>query len=508
MQRKHIGSILGVIGLVLLLSSVLTWAIGYPEMVVAKIGLAVAFFAIYAATNFGSLGSTATSRGTFFYTVSGLATLVVVALLGFVNYIVAKNPKTWDLTKNQIHTLSPDTLKTLEGLKQDVAVTAFFRTGEPSYEGLRELFDKYKIKNEHFKAEFVDPIKDPIKVKQFGIKEGGPRVVVKLGATESRVQEITEEALTNAIVKVTHSSTKKIYFSSGHGEADPEDTSGAGFSEVKKRMDNEGLKAEKLNLASAPEIPQDAQALVIAGPLKPFQPGEVEAVKKFLEAGGKAFIMVEPQSESGLEPLLSDFNVEADNALVVDPVSRLFGASEAIPVVQNYSDSEITRDFHLNTVFPTARPLTVLHGQKSQARAQPLALSMPSAWGETNPTGKVQRDENEKVGPLPLVVTATLDTKAAAGKRSDEARLVVSGDRDFASNKFRNAYGNEDFFLNCMSWLSGQTERITIRPRTRDASRLYLTDTQKASIFFATIDVLPVTLLAVGLTVWRARKSK
>ncbi len=508
MQKKHIGSILGVIGLVLLLSSVLTWLIGMPLMAIAKIFLAIIFFAVYAATNFGSLGANATSRGTFFYAVSGLATLVVIALLGLVNYIVAKNPKTWDLTKNKIHTLSPDTVKSLEGLKQDVTVTAFYRTGEQGYEVLRDLFDRYKLKSEHFKAEFVDPIKDPLKEKQFGVKEGGPKVVVKLGATESRVQELTEEALTNGIVKVTHSSSKKVYFTSGHGEADPDDTSGAGFSEVKKRMENEGLKSEKLNLASATEIPQDAQAVVIAGPLKPFQPGEVELVQKFLDAGGKGFIMVEPQSESGLEPLLAAFNVEADDSLVVDPVSRLFGASEAIPVVQNYADSEITRDFHLNTVFPTARPLTVLHGQKSQAKALPLALSMPSAWGETNPTGKVQHDENEKGGPLPLVVTVTLDTKAAANKRSDEARLVVSGDRDFASNKFRSAYGNEDFFLNCMSWLSGQTERITIRPRTREASRLYLTETQKASIFFATIDVLPVTLLAVGLSVWLARKSK
>ena len=509
MQRKHLGSILGVIGLVLLLSSVLTWAIGWPAMAVAKIALALVFFVVYLATNMGSLGADASSKGTFFYGVSGLAALVLVALLGLVNYIAAKNPKTWDLTKNQIHTLSPDTLKTLENLKADVTATAFYRTGEPTFEVLRDLLDRYKLKSEHFKFDFVDPIKDPLKAKQFGIKESGARVVVKLGATESRVQELTEEALTNAIVKVTHSSAKKVYFTFGHGESEPDDTSPSGFSEVKKRMENEGLKPEKLNLASTPEVPQDAQALVIAGPVKPFQPGEVEAVKRFLDAGGKAFVMVEPETETGLEPLLADFNVEADKSMVVDPVSRLFGASELVPVVQTYGDSEITRDFRLNTVFPTAMPLTVLHGQKSKAQAQHLALSMPSAWGETNPTGKaLQRDENEKGGPLPLVVTSTLDTRAAVGKRSDEARLIVSGDRDFATNKFRNAFGNEDFFLNCMSWLAGQTERITIRPRARDASRLYLTDTQKASIFFFTIDVLPVTLLAIGLSVWLARKSR
>jgi ABC-type uncharacterized transport system involved in gliding motility auxiliary subunit len=137
---------------------------------------------------------------------------------------------------------------------------------------------------------------------------------------------------------------------------------------------------------------------------------------------------------------------------------------------------------------------------------------MPSAWGETNPTGKVQRDENEKGGPFPLVVSVTKDTKAnpaeASAHRSDQARLVVAGDRDFATNKYHHAVGNEDFYLNCLNWLSEQSERITIRPRLRDASRLYLTPTQQATIFFLAIDVLPVTLLAAGLAVWLVRRSK
>lgn len=509
MQRKYIGRILAVIGLVLLLSSVLTFLIGAPTMALGKVGLALVLFTVYAITNFGDLGSSASSKGTFFYVVSAVSAVAVVGLLVAANYVAAKHPKTFDLTSNKIHTLSPDTVKTLEGLKEDVTAYAFFRSGEQGYEVLNDLFGKYAAKGPHFKFEFVDPIKDPVKVQQFGIREGGPRVVVKVGATESRFGEFTEEALTNAIVKVTHSQTKTLYFITGHGEADVDDTSPAGLSDIKKRMENEGLKAQKLNLAAAPAIPNDAQAIVIAGPMKPFQPGEADLVRKYLDAGGKALIMVEPQVESGLDEVLRAYSVEADPTLVIDPISRLFGASEAIPVVQNYNESsEITKDFRLNTVFPTARPLTVLHEEGATATAQPLALSMPSAWGELNPDGEVKRDENEKGGPFPLVVTATKDTKSAEGKRSDEARVVVSGDRDFPTNKFRNAYGNEDFYLNCLNWLSEQTERITIRPRMREASRLYLTDTQKASIFFLAIDVLPVTLLAIGLVVWVVRRSK
>ncbi len=516
MPRKYmyLGRIVGLIGLVLLLSSPLTYAIGAPTIALVKVILAAVFFTAYGVTNFGELGKTAASRGTFFVGMTAVSTLAVVALLVFGNFIVAKNPKSWDLTKNQIHTLAPDTVKTLEGLTADVTATAFYTTAEPQFAALTEMFKRYEAKSSHFKYEFVDPIKDPLKADQFNVRANGPRVVVKLGATESRFQEINEESLTNAIVKVTHSATKKVYFTTGHGESDPDDAGETGLSEVKKRMDNEGLKAEKLNLASVTDIPADAQVVVIAGPAKPFQPGEVDAVKRFLDAGGKALVMVEPPpTESGLEPLLKTFLVEPDPTIVFDPISRLFGASEVVPVVQSYNaESDLAKDFKLNTVFPTARPLTVLHDPAvTGVVAKPVALSMPSAWGETTPAGNVQRDEHEKGGPFPLLVQVTKDTKAPEAnltKRSDQARLIVAGDRDFATNKFRNAFGNEDLFLNCVNWLSEQTERITIRPRLRDASRLYLTPNQQATIFILAIDVLPVTLLALGLAVWLVRRSK
>lgn len=508
MHRKYVGRILGVIGLVLLASSVLTWLIGAPSLAMGKVVLALILFAAYFTTNFGELGQAASSRGTFFFGVTSAAAVVVLLLLVVANYVVAKNPKSWDLTKNQIHTLAPDTLKTLEGLKQDVRVTAFYGAAEPGHAVLNDMCKKYESKSEHFKCELVDPVKDPVKTKQFNPRQDS-RIFVKMGANESRLSDPTEESLTNAVVKVTHAATKKLYFITGHGESDPDDTRETGLSEVKKRMENEGLKAEKLNLATTPEIPADAHAVVIAGPVKPFQPSETETVKKFLDAGGKAFVMVEPQVENGLDELLKAYNIQADRSIVVDPISRLFGASEFVPVVQDYGrDSEITRDFKLNTVFPSARPLTLLHDPGAKANVQAIANSMPSAWGETQPTGKIQRDADERGGPFPLVVSATLDTKAAPSKRSDQARLVVAGDRDFATNKFRNAVGNEDFFLNCLNWLSEQTERITIRPRLRDASRLYLTQTQQATIFFLAIDVLPVTLLAAGLAVWLVRRSK
>ncbi len=66
---------------------------------------------------------------------------------------------------------------------------------------------------------------------------------------EKRDQEIREEDLTNAIIKVGRTEAKTVYFVQGHGEKDLEDTERGGYSGVKKGLEREGYKVAVLNLA-------------------------------------------------------------------------------------------------------------------------------------------------------------------------------------------------------------------------------------------------------------------
>ncbi len=520
MKPSSIGRICGAIGLIFLGWSGLIWVVfNSVPLVVAHGLLGVALIVIFAITNVGQFGAFATSRGFFYVALTSFGTAFLLLAIVFANYMTKKKDVAWDVTKNKIHTLAPDTVKTLTGLKSDLQVLAFFSPGEPNMEQAQSLLNKYARQSDKVKVEWVDPVQRPDLVKKYGVrKEGSHRMVVLYPAptpndtkvpTEQRVNDITEESLTNAIVKATHQSEKTIYFVTGHNEADLDDTKGEGLAEVKKRMEGEGLKAQKLNLASNAEIPKDAGAVVEAGPLVDLAPAEVETLRKYLNAGGRALIMVEPQTSiPNLIGLLKQWAVEPDEAVIVDPLARLFGAGVFTPVVQDYAqDSDITKDFRLNTVYPTARPLTVLH-DVTGVQAKPLALTLQSSWAEKHPDQPpVKHDEDEKVGPLPVAVVVTKDTKVTADKRSDEARLLVFGDRDFATNQYHLAFGNEDFFLNCLNWLVEQTDRITIRPRLRDASRLFLTETQSTAIFVGAIEV-PVLILVAGLWVWMTRRAR
>ncbi len=515
MNSKTLGQVLGAIGGAILVTSPILLLFGAAGssfvMWQAIIGLALCI--AYLALDPSQVGRMVSGKGTFFAATAGGLGLVVVAALGIANYLAAaKMPKQWDLTKNKIYTLSQDTQKTVKGLSTEVHAYAFYTPTDREYGPVKEILERYHDLNpKEFVYEFLDPDKDPIKVKEFNIKkDSGPALVVEAGKQQDKVQQITEEGLTNALVKITHGSQKTIYFTVGHGEADIKDTQARGYAEVVKALADEGIRSDTLNLLDTKDIPQDAAAVVVAGPQKAFLPQEADALKDYAAKGGHLIVEVDPQIDSGLDPLLKSVGVQANNDEIIDPLSRLAGADLDIPVVQQYAqNSPITKDFNEATLFPTSRSLTAL---TEPERPLALATTNPSAWGETdfamlaqgraNPEGKLK-------GSLAIALAATKAVPPAeAGKRSPEMRVVVIGNSAFANNRWGRQVGNQDFFMNTVSWMTDSTDRITIRPRSRDASHLTMNQQQMTLVQFFSIDVLPVMLLAVGIAIWAVRRSK
>lgn len=520
MNSTRLGQVLGPVGLVLLLA-------GIPTLMFSQdtwLGhlnnfFGLAFITLYISTNFKRLTQAATGKGAFFFITSAVTTLLLVAGLVAVNVLAVKRPKTWDLTKNQIFTLSSDTEKTLASLTEPVKVSLFFQTGERGQEAYDDLLQRYGRHTDKLTVQKVDPLKQPAEAKRLHISEGGARVVVEYKGVEQKVSAPTEEELTNALVKVTHATEKKAYFLTGHNESGITAREAPGLTALVARMATEGLVATPLELAHAKEVPRDASFVVVAGPDKALTGLEVELLRRYLAEGGRALIALEPLSDSGLADLLREYGVQVDPGLVVDLSSQRPGASQDLafmPVSAGYGEHELTARFKTLTMYPTAASLTLAApgaGTGALTAAQPLVFTSENSWVETQPNlPPVQVDANEKRGPLTLAAVATRDVTKdknleKEGRRNDQARLVVFGDRDFMTNGMLPTLGNEDLALNVMNYLASQSERIVIRPRTRDASRVYLTAGQLAGIrFFAT--ELPIALLAFGLAVYTLRRSR
>ena len=292
------------------------WAIGLA------IGGAV-LVVVGIAANYRQILETLGKRSTKYATNYAVSVVLVVGLVSGINFIGQRHPKRFDLTGSGQHSLAPQTVQILEKLNQDIDIKAFFPGGD--YPKLRDLLVEYRTRSRRIKYEFIDPEKHPDVAKAYEVTVYGTfsnpftgtqlksgTVILIAGdrreKVEKRSEEVREEDLTNALIKLQRKETKKIYFVQGHGEKDPGSTERGGYSEAKKGLEDQGFKVETVNLASEAKVPDDAKVVVVAGPTAEPFPQELQYLTDFLNRGGGVLVMIDPQAPS-LESFLKSWGV-------------------------------------------------------------------------------------------------------------------------------------------------------------------------------------------------------
>jgi ABC-type uncharacterized transport system involved in gliding motility auxiliary subunit len=450
--------------------------------------------------------------------------LTVVGVIVLVNFLSVRHHKRFDLTENKAFSLSEQTIKVLEGLPREVAITAFLRDGEPARQKLQDLLDEYQYHAPRLKVRYVDPDKNPGDAKRYGITRYGT-IVFESGKQESRVETQDEESLTNALIKVTRDRERIVYVATGHGERSIEDTERNGLSLLKSELEKQHYAVRPLVLNQA--VPADATVVVIAGPRKPLLQEESRLVGDYLERGGRVFLMIDPGGTSGLEGVLERYGVSVRQDVVIDKVSQLFGGDARIPMVpaDGYDEFHaVTKTFEFQTFYPLASSIRIADGLPEGVVATKLAQTSPYSWGETSEqefrSGSMRLDEGKDTpGPLTLgaAVTRTVTATAPAGEAGAEAasatpkepetRLLLFGDSDFLSNAYFNASGNGDLALNGIAWLAEQEELVSIRPKTSTPRTLILTPQQVRLYFVTMVAVAPIAITVAGVGIWIRRRK-
>ena len=523
MNVRTLGKILGALGLVALLSAPYTYFVttGSPWMTATKAVLGVLLVGAYFATNLGEFGQFASRRSTF-YLVSTVATVLVVLIaLVALNYVVVKKDKTWDLTTKKIFTLAPQTKSTLGSLHEKVRAYAFLAPGDPDYEQVDRLLQRYHDQApDKLEVVFKDPRKAPDLAQKYQLREGQTTLVLTRGAGDKETHTtvavsggVTEQDLTNALIKLNAVGEQKVYFTTGHGEwpldpAEPRDP--ASVSELKKTLLQEGYIPGTVNLSDAKELPKDAALIVVAGAKSKFGKAETEQLAKYLDQGGRMLYFAEAGDEPGLDGLLARYGIAVDPGLVADDVYAI--ESPYLVVSHFFGETELARDLkkaQYNLQFPTARGLTILHeGLAEGTQVSPVILTSPNGFEVKAPTENPQRQSGAKAGSIPLVVQATRVVGTPEGKRNDEMRLVAFGDSEILLDPNWGDEPNRNMVMNAFAWATSQVQKITIRPPDRDISTIDLDPPRLARIRFLATDLVPFGLLGVGLAIWLNRRNK
>jgi len=497
---NYIGIALVLVGFALLQSYGWANLAGLVALALGVVGL-VAYFIL----NRGRLQSK-TSRLNFIFASNLLIIVVlVVAIVAAVNYLGGKIHKRFDFSEGRAHSISAQSIQVVKNLRQDLAIKAFFSENNPSLYRFNALMEIYKYYSAKLKVETIDPYKNPSLVKRYEVKSDGT-MVLEYGNKDTRIEEVSEEALTNAIIKVSRLQEKTIYFTQGHGEPDIAKSDEAGYSEVKSNLEKLAFKVKSIFLFQEAAIPADAAALVVAGPQKPLFEKELFLIDDFtFKKNGRLLLMLNPGEGHELKPLLRKLGVELEDNVVVevDPLSRFMGGDYFMPVVAKYGEHAITRNFNYATMFPLARGLAKMSPPPKEVTVTMIASSSANSWGETNyeseiKTKKISKNPPDKEGPLDMM---------AAVEFTAGARVVVIGDSDFVLNKYYNFQANGNLFTNTISWLAEESDLVAIAPKTTTPRTLSLTQSSSRLIFFYTIIILPLLIFIAGIGIWLYRRK-
>ena len=435
--------------------------------------------------------------------------LVIFGILVVVNILTSRFSWRLDTTAARQFSLADQTRSVLKNLDKDVKITGFFKSGDESF--AKELLTEYGHYSDRFRFEFVDPDIKPGLAKKYLIKSYGT-LVVEANGKEERIEKTEEQLLTNALIKVTREGKKKIYFTTGHGEKDPDKSETSGLSKAKTALVNENYEIAKILLAEQTMVPDDCDLLAIIGPQSDLFSHEKQMIDAFLKSGGKLLFLVDPNAPDSYAQLLSEWGFLLGHDIVVDAsgLGQLFGAGPTMPIVSQYEQHAITKDFNLMSFFPEARSISRSANPPAGLTFQEIGKTNPRSWGETTPlsaTEQIKYDPGQDLrGPVTLIASAEISSDAAEQDKSGKTRLIVFGDSDFAGDSHFGTQGNGNLFLNAVSWLAEEEDLISVRARDPEDRRIALTQTQSRGLLYVGVILLPLAIFVAGVTVYRKRR--
>ncbi|MFA6163966.1 MAG: GldG family protein [Methylobacter sp.] len=432
-----------------------------------------------------------------------LSTAALLLLLGTLALLSNRYTIQTDVTSNAGNTLSQASQKLLQSLPDKIQITAYIKKDPALRSQISQLIDRYERHKPDLTLTYIDPDSQPEKTRELNIASTGIILVEYQGRTE-KLAFIDESSLTNALLQLANANERWVTFLTGHGERAPDGIANFDLGQFGKELDRRKIRAQTINLATIPAIPDNSALLVITAPAVPLLAGEIDLIKQYIRQGGNLLMLTDPDNQQ-LAILQKHLGLHQLKGTIVDSRSKLYGIDDpSFVLASEYAPHPITKGFQTITVYPATAALEI--GEETDFHTEALLSSAPQSWTETGAiAGKIlfDADSDEKQGPLVFAYALTRDID-----KKTQQRIVVVGDGDFLSNAYIGNVGNLDMGLRMINWLIHDDRFIDIPAKTTTDKSLQLSQISIAIIGFSFLIIIPLLLMGTGFYIWRKRKQR
>ncbi len=471
-----------------------------------------------------------------------LQALLVLTLLGGLNYLAIHHSWRQDLTANRRHSLSPETIAYLKNLRAPVHIVVTLTDSSDQNEIIQAYRDVSTLLREYTEStaandvnlvtvEYLDVYLQRREAEAYGIKD--PNIILVMSDPERRIVGLNElyrienrkkkgflgeQAFTAAILDVTSPEKKKIYFLQGHGEMQLTDVDPArGLSALHDELRARNFTLDRLDLTKVSAVPADAELVIVAAPQGRLDPREEELLRQYLtNDAGRVITFTPPGYTHGLENLFYDWGVLADDTFIYDQSSRGQNDSGDLILAPSTANQPIIKFLAQNMIalrFGATRSIRVDPGRPLDPglNVTPLVGTSPEAWAERNyrkTTPPVYDEGVDLKGPLPVALASErTSTRGNLPFSVRGGRLVAFGGSDWVANGRIGSGGNLSLILSSINWLVDRDTLVSIAPRPIESYQLTLSQAGIARLRYSILFIIPGAAALLGLIVYWTRRN-
>jgi len=464
---------------------------------------------------------------------AGLSLALSAVFVVSLDYAAAEDGSQWDLSYRKTTEPSEGTLRMAAAVHEDTRIVLFYPTVNPVLGRIESYFRRVADSSTHLELSVVDHALAPELARRHRIRSNGYVAIIRgegdaaqaesfevgteLDAARSRLRTL-DGRFQQSFARLLHQ-RRELSFTTGHREhtaaGQDGDDEGTRAGELTAALRRSNLSVTQLGMAQglAREVPADTPAVVVLGPRSPFLPEETDALLRYVRGGGRLIVFVDPDTDTGLDPLLAGLGLVLAPGVLCSETDHLArshtAADRALTYTSLYSAHPTVtlanrHASELATVFVGAGDLRQL-----EDAPEGVSVTFPLRFG---PTVWLDRDANFERGEGEELTEAhPMAAVTIANDAGEEGRALVLADGDFATDAVIRNPGNGGVLSDILQWMLGE-EQVIANTSSEEDVPIEHTSREDAVWFYATSFGAPLPILALGVFVAvrrrRRRRSK
>lgn len=460
------------------------------------------------------------SLGTYSTTVVVVMTAAVVLLNVFVSEMPAKYT-VFDVTANQLYSLSDETKTLAEELAEDVNI--YVLVNESSADAiLDQTLKNYEGLSSHIKVSYVDPAVNPKFYTNYTDSSITSNSIIVESSKRSKVIDYSdiyeyeydyyyytssvtgydgEGQITSAIAYVTSEEMPKIYMLEGHGET-------AFDSAFIAAVEKENVDYETINLMNYDAVPKDAACVIINAPEADLSDDDAEKMLAYMENGGDVFIVSGYTGEelTNFNSLLAFYGVSVTKGLVIEADKSNY-YNDPFYLLPNIIYDTITASVYSSGSYvfaPYSQGLTEEETEDVEVSVLLSASDESYVRDNVENGASYAKQEGDTDGPFDIGV------KCVKAMEEEESTAVIYSSAELFTTAADSmvAGTNMKLFTASLGGLVSHESSVSIPVKSLEVE--YLTIPQSVVLILAIVTVLiiPLAFIITGFVVWFGRRKR